>query len=331
MSEQNAIVITEPRNYFLAPAASLQQLKERYKLFGEFVKEVLKKDVDYQVIPGTDKETLIKPGAEKLATLFALSARFILADKTEDWMGETHGGEPFFDFKYRCELYRGEQFIASCDGSCNSWEKKYRFRQAERVCPKCGKATIIKGKEEYGGGWLCFTKKGGCNAKFAVGDKSIEGQQVGQVPNSDIFDQVNTFQKMAQKRAYVGAVLIATNASEYFTQDLDDHPETVTGEWKRDEPKQATKPEPTMKETAVELGGTVVGEPSAVMTLEMAESEIDEKGTPYGQIELARLTYMHNNLMKSLKDNGLSQEEHIEKQRKLDACKVIIADRRSKK
>jgi hypothetical protein len=34
------------------------------------------------------------------------------------------------------------------------------------VCPRCGKDAIIKGKEEYGGGWLCYKAKGGCGAKF---------------------------------------------------------------------------------------------------------------------------------------------------------------------
>lgn len=33
-------------------------------------------------------------------------------------------------------------------------------------CPTCGANAIIKGKEEYGGGWLCFKKKGGCGDKF---------------------------------------------------------------------------------------------------------------------------------------------------------------------
>jgi hypothetical protein len=32
----------------------------------------------------------------------------------------------------------------------------------------------------------------------------------------------NTIMKMAQKRAFVGAILIATGASEYFTQDIED-------------------------------------------------------------------------------------------------------------
>lgn len=38
-------------------------------------------------------------------------------------------------------------------------------------------------------------------------------------------DAVNTLQKMAQKRAYVGAVIIATGASDFFTQDVEDMPQ----------------------------------------------------------------------------------------------------------
>ncbi len=37
-----------------------------------------------------------------------------------------------------------------------------------------------------------------------------------------LIDAMNTYQKMAQKRAYVGAVLLATGASEFFTQDVED-------------------------------------------------------------------------------------------------------------
>jgi hypothetical protein len=71
---------------------------------------------------------------------------------------------------------------------------------------------------------ICFRKKGGCGAKFLIGDPQIEGQQVGRVPNPDICDQVNTIQKMATKRALIAAVLIAVNASEFFTQDVEDFP-----------------------------------------------------------------------------------------------------------
>lgn len=42
-----------------------------------------------------------------------------------------------------------------------------------------------------------------------------------------IGDLLNTLQKMAQKRAYVGAVIIATGASDFFTQDVEDLPKEM--------------------------------------------------------------------------------------------------------
>src|ERR1039458_2434699 len=42
------------------------------------------------------------------------------------------------------------------------------------------------------------------------------------IPNPDGADVVNTIQKMAQKRALVAATLLATSASEFFTQDVED-------------------------------------------------------------------------------------------------------------
>jgi hypothetical protein len=210
-------------NNALMPALTLQQAAERYNAVVAYVSSnLMKKDVDYGVIPGTPKPTLLKPGAEKLCTFFGLASRFQILTSIEDWMGEQHDGEPFFYYLYRCQLWRGDLLVAEGDGSCNSWEKKYRWRSADRLCPHCNKPTIIKGREEYGGGWLCFVKKGGCGAKFRDSDESIESQVVGLVPNPDIADQVNTVQKMAQKRALVQATLLAVNASEFFTQDVED-------------------------------------------------------------------------------------------------------------
>jgi hypothetical protein len=45
-------------------------------------------------------------------------------------------------------------------------------RQEMRVCPVCGEKTIIKGKEQYGGGYVCWIKKGGCGSKFQ--DEALE-------------------------------------------------------------------------------------------------------------------------------------------------------------
>jgi hypothetical protein len=204
------------------PAMSIELAVERYNTITEFVSRVLRKDVDYGVIPGTEKFTLLKPGAEKLTTFFGLSTRFEIIERIEDWTGAEHDGEPFFYYLYRCQLLRGELLVAAADASCNSRETKYRYREAQRICPSCQQAAIIKGREEYGGGWICFKKKGGCGAKYSTGDAAIEGQTVGRIFNPDIADQVNTIQKMSQKRALVAATLLAVNASEFFTQDVED-------------------------------------------------------------------------------------------------------------
>lgn len=250
----NSLVISG--STFIEPAATLAKLRERYGMFNQFVKEILHDGTDYQVIPGTGtKPSLVKPGAEKLCALFGLSAHFQTVDIVEDWTGEAHNGEPFFYYRYRCALMRGDLMVAECEGSCNSWEKKYRYRSADLVCPVCNKATIIKGKEEYGGGWVCFAKRGGCGAKFKDTDKAITDQPRGLVPNVDIADQVNTLQKMAQKRAFVGATLIATNASEYFTQDIEDMPqfvEAVVVEYPPTQPTAKTAQAPTPAPVATE-------------------------------------------------------------------------------
>jgi hypothetical protein len=203
------------------PAVSLDEARERYHALVNFVRELMQDGVDYGTIPGTgNKRTLLKPGAEKLTTFFGLSTNFQIIERVEDWTGSAHDGEPFFYYLYRCRLLRGDRLIAEADGSCNSWEKKYRYRKGEIVCPDCGVAAIIKGKVEYGGGWVCFRKKGGCNAKFP--DSQFSSDAAAQVPNKEIFDQVNTLQKMAEKRALIAATLLAVNASEFFTQDLED-------------------------------------------------------------------------------------------------------------
>ena len=222
MAEENEQLAVMPGAFALMPVMNIQSAKLRYNQFREFVKECMTEGSDYGKVPGTDKDILLKPGAEKLLSLFGLSVRLTCAEKIEDWTGRDHDGEPFFYYRYVCAIYAGLSLVVESEGSCNSREVKYRYRNAERICPACGKATIIKGKAEFGGGWLCFGKKGGCGAKFPNGSTEIEGQIVGKVANPDICDQVNTFQKMAQKRALIGSALIATNASEFFTQDMED-------------------------------------------------------------------------------------------------------------
>jgi hypothetical protein len=65
---------------------------------------------------------------------------------------------------------------------------KSKSDQEKLVCPACGAFdAVIKGKEEYGGGWVCYKKKDGCGNKWGqnkqespkpTGNRKIEPDQM---------------------------------------------------------------------------------------------------------------------------------------------------------
>jgi hypothetical protein len=197
----------------------------------QVMERVMKKDEHYGTIPGTAKPTLLKPGAEKLSHTFRFSTKYRIT-KTD-----LSGGHR--EYGIVCELTHMPTgtFVAEGVGCCSTMESRYRYRKAEAKCPECGKPAIIKGKKQYGGGWLCWQKKGGCGAKFKDGDPAIENMDMGKVEYSDPADYYNTVLKIAKKRAHVDAVLTATAASDIFTQDLEDLPPEILNPSKP-EPKQ---------------------------------------------------------------------------------------------
>lgn len=222
-------LVTTDSTLAIMPVMDMRLAVMRRQALVDFTKSIMIEGSDYGVVPGTgSKPSLLKPGAEKLSSFFGLVPIFEDMETVEDWTGKDHG-EPFFFYRQKCKLYRGSMLVATADGSCNSWEKKYRYRNGERVCPSCGKPAIKRSKfpprnRQLGSepGWYCFDKAGGCGMEFAANDSAITGQQLGQVTNQDVAEQVNTILKMAQKRALVAAVLIGVNASEFFTQDIED-------------------------------------------------------------------------------------------------------------
>jgi hypothetical protein len=115
----------------------------------------------------------------------------------------------------------------------------------KRVCPSCGVAALIEGKQWKPTDprqWVCYAKKGGCGSKFDMNDTRITSQVVGRVANPDFADVINTVQKIGAKRAYVGACLSATGASQYFSADLEDMPAEAIS---HDAPPSAPPPKKT--------------------------------------------------------------------------------------
>lgn len=211
----------------LMPIMDVPQALARLKQLQEFCASYLQESKDgggdggdYGVIPGAGKKkVLFKSGAEKLCDIYGLADRYQILTKVEDF------DKGLFDYTIECELVRkaDQMFVGSGLGAASSWEAKYRWRETRRVCPQCGNETIIKGKAEFGGGWVCWKTKGGCGAKFADTDPAITEQKIGRTENPDLIDSKNTVLKMAKKRAKIDAVIGVTRSSGIFTQDLSEH------------------------------------------------------------------------------------------------------------
>ena len=123
---------------FVEPAADLETAVTTYQMMADFVRSVLRENVDFGTVGGVTKPTLLKPGAEKLLRFFGMYSQMELQEKIEDWTGQNHGGEPFFFYRYKAKAIRDGEVVAEGIGSCNSWEKKYRYRTGHLVCPECG-------------------------------------------------------------------------------------------------------------------------------------------------------------------------------------------------
>lgn len=87
--------------------------------FQHMVQSQLKQNYDYGVIPGTQKPTLLKPGAEKILMLLGLCSEFEIADSTRDFK------TGFFQYQVRCKLLKSDTLITEGLGSCNTRERKY--------------------------------------------------------------------------------------------------------------------------------------------------------------------------------------------------------------
>jgi len=154
------------------------------------MKAVLRPDVDYGKIPGANKDSLLKPGAEKLLQWFGFGHTLEQAETERDADGRWYG------VTYRCIVTKGMPdgravVVATCDGYAGYDEDRF-YTSAEQA-----EAKERANAERY-------------------------HRSVNPLKFAEYRAPRNSVIKMAQKRAMVGAALQATSASSLFTQDMED-------------------------------------------------------------------------------------------------------------
>src|SRR5579859_1308606 len=126
MTADTALAVRDADALDLAPrfVVSLDVLKDQLQELERFKREIMVEGVDYGVIPGAPKPTLLKPGAEKLSMAFGHAPVFEVTGRIENWQ------QGFFHYEVRCDLIskRTGAVVASAHGSANSKEPRYRWR-----------------------------------------------------------------------------------------------------------------------------------------------------------------------------------------------------------
>ncbi len=99
--------------------AQVEATMRKISQFQQVIQNTLHQNHDYGIIPGTDKPTLLKPGAEKILMMMGLCSEFEIVDSTRDFE------KGFFQYQVRCKLLKGDTVITEGLGACNTREKKY--------------------------------------------------------------------------------------------------------------------------------------------------------------------------------------------------------------
>lgn len=205
-TETTAIARVEPNRSIgllrpIAPPADVIAAQNEVR---EYVAQTLKEGRDYGKIPGTgDKPTLLKPGAERVCNGFGLTPRFEIDEKE-------------IDHDRRVE-----------------WSKRKRshFDKAKGAVVYNDESGVSFGLYRYVVRCVLVHRESGAEVGGGLGSASTLETKYVDRPR----DLENTILKMACKRAFIAATLIATGLSDQFTQDVEDLGSAAVGD--RDDDK----------------------------------------------------------------------------------------------
>lgn len=184
----------------------------------EVMRAVMKPDIHYGVIPGTDKPTLLKQGAEVLCMAFRVADSYQVEDlSTADTV------------RYRVTCTGNHQMtgvvLGSGMGEASSGEQKYKWVKAYQ--------------EEWDATPENLRRK-----KYGWDKKAKKKYEVLQV-RTEPADLANTILKMANKRAKIAMTINVTACGDMFGQDLEDMDEALRDHLARRGEDSQAEPEAT--------------------------------------------------------------------------------------
>lgn len=224
-------------------ALTVAQIKARRTHIKAIMKELMEDGVHFGIIKGTDKPTLLKPGAELLMSTFQIDGQPQIEDLSSDDC-----------IRYRVIL-RGIHSPSGISlghgvGECSTDEEKYKWR-------------TCRGRQEWD-----ETPEDRTRVKYEWNDTK---NQVRTNPA----DAANTVLKMAKKRAQSDMVLTVLAVSDIFLQDAEEMADWLRGDESPPEDQRQSKASSTSRPAA-----RATAEPAFLNEQQLAHlrREIDKVG-----------------------------------------------------
>ncbi len=224
---ENALTIPEqdlPTTTNLDRPMTTRELLQQGQLIHDVLTKVMvgptpdrPQGIHYGIVPGTEKPTLLQPGAEKICALFRLAPKA----RVEDLSEPDHN---YYRFRVHVSLHtiRDGLFVGEAIGSASSLEEKHQWRRA--ICQQEWDETPSDER-----------RKKYREAKNEAGFETV--LQVRR-PAADL---ENTVLKIAYKRALISVTRGSTAASDLLDVDMD---EEVNQDLRRDQQQEQPKPKP---------------------------------------------------------------------------------------
>jgi hypothetical protein len=206
----NTVVALQPQHSALAQTQApgrmaVADIISHVAMVQEVMRAVMKPEVHYGVIPGTDKPTLYKQGAEVLCMAFRVADSYQVEDLSTD---------EIVRYRVTCTgVHQGTGLVLGTGmGEASSGEEKYKWRKAW--------------DEEF-------------DATPANMRRIKSGKYKTKQVRTEPADLANTILKMANKRAKIAMTINVTACGDMFGQDLEDMDEALRDHLTRHNPDGA--------------------------------------------------------------------------------------------
>lgn len=179
------------------PSLSIEQARIRFEMMQRAGTELLIEGRDYGRIPGTDGNTLLLAGAEKLAAFYGLTVHVYQTQAIRERINR------FWLYEHKATVSKGGVVIAECIGECNSEEDCWKVWVKQPAAPDRETQSLMVAE-----------KRG----RWSEWNGNREWSEKRDHPNP--LTLLNNGNKRSQKRAYVGAVRKALGISGLFAKLL---------------------------------------------------------------------------------------------------------------